>query len=220
MARPTLTAQQTAEVRERLLDAAQALYETGGLDVMSLRAIATSYGCSATMPYSYFASKADVVDGLRIRAYEWIHDVLSVASSSADDPVAALNAMAMAYVEAGVDRSRMYDLLYTSDGAMAETEPVLLEAKTAALGVCERVVREAAESGGVELVTDSETAAHLFWTAAHGLVSLELGGFLVVGRSIEELLPSLFATMVRGLTGEVVVQRSNAQQSETEENNA
>jgi len=95
-----------------------------------------------------------------------------------------------------------YELMYSSDGAMVETEPVLLDAKVAALGVCEKVIREAAESGGVELATDSQTAAHLFWTAAHGIVALEHGGFLVVGRSLDELLPSLFATMVRGLTGE------------------
>lgn len=202
MARPALTAEQTAEARERLLDTAQTLYEAGGHEAMSLRAIASSYGCSPTMPYSYFASKADVVDGLRIRAYGWIHDVLSVASSGADDTLAALDAMATAYVRAGVDRPGMYGLLYSGDGAMDETEPVLIEAKVAALGVCEKVIREAAESGGVQLRTDSETAAHLFWTAAHGLVSLEHGGFLVVGRTIDELLPSLFVTMVRGLTNE------------------
>lgn len=202
MARPALTAEQTAEVRERLLDAAQTLYERGGHEAMSLRAIAAAYGCSPTMPYSYFSSKADVVDGLRVRAYGWIHDVLSVASSGADDALTALEAMAAAYVRAGVERPRMYELLYSSDGAMDETEPVLLDAKVAALGVCEKVIREAAESGGVELASDSETAAHLFWTAAHGLVALEHGGFLVVGRRIDDLLPSLFATMVRGLTGD------------------
>lgn len=200
MARPALTAEQTAEVRERLLDSAQELYEAGGIEAMSLRAIATTYGCSATMPYSYFASKADVVDGLRIRSYLWIYDVLSVAASGADDAVAALNAMATAYVTAGVDRPRMYELMYSRDGEMAETEPALLEAKDAALGVCEKVIREAVESGTATLTTDSDTAAHLFWTSAHGLVSLEHGGFLVVGRTIDELLPTLFTTMVLGLT--------------------
>lgn len=200
MPRPALTAEQTAEVRERLLDSAQELYEAGGVEAMSLRAIATAYGCSATMPYSYFDSKAAVVDGLRIRSYLWIYDVLSAAASGADDAVSALNAMAAAYVTAGVDRPRMYELMYSRDGEMAETEPVLLEAKDAALGVCEKVIREAVESGAATLTIDSETAAHLFWTSAHGLVSLEHGGFLVVGRTIDDLLPTLFTTMVQGLT--------------------
>lgn len=65
----------------------------------------------------------------------------------------------------------------------------------------------AADSGSVELTTDPDTAAHLFWVAAHGLVSLELGGFLVVGRTMDELLPALFSTMTTGMTTDAATQR-------------
>lgn len=195
-----MTADQAQQSREALLDVAQRLYEADGVEGMSLRSIASAHGCSSTMPYSYFESKADLIDALRVRAYQWIRGVLTVAASSAAEPIEALQAVAAAYVQAGVERPRMYELLYSQGGAIGETEPVLVEAKLAALNVCRDVIAAAADAAGVQLVNDPDTTAHLFWVAAHGLVSLELGGFLVIGRGIDQLLPALFATMTTGMT--------------------
>lgn len=200
MARPPLSAEQTRQTRESLLRVAQELYEQGGIEAMSFRAIAARMGCSTTMPYSYFASKADIVDGVRIAAYGWIRDVISVAASSAEDPIDALQALAAAYVRAGVERPRLYELLYSDAGLLDETDPRLVEAKLAALGVCQQVIEAAAASAKVLLTFDPTTTAHLFWVAAHGLVSLQTGGFLVVGRTVEQLLPALFAAMSVGVT--------------------
>lgn len=195
-----MAAERALEIREALLDVAQDLYESHGIEGMSFRSIAAAYGCSSTMPYSYFASKAELVDGLRIRSYEWVQGVLAVATASADDPIQALQAMASAYVKAGIERPRMYELMYSSAGDIDETDPILVAAKLSALNLCRDVIAAAAESAGVELAHDPDTTAHLFWVAAHGLVSLELGGFLVVGRSIDELLPALFAAITTGMT--------------------
>lgn len=199
MARPARTAEATEEVRSALLDTAEELYEAGGPDAMSFRALASAYGCSNTMPYSYFGSKAEIIDGLRIRAYRWLQGVLAEAAGGSEDPLDALQALAAAYVRASAQRPHMYELLYSSGGAMDERAPELVDAKLGALRVCQRTIEEAVRSAGVTLSTDPETAAHLFWVAAHGLVSLEAGGFLVVGRSSDDLWPTLFATMTRGI---------------------
>lgn len=200
VSRPPATPEQIARIRSELLDVAQGLYEAHGIEGMSFRAIALEYGCSAAMPYTYFASKADLVDGLRVRSYEWIRGVLAVAASAETQPLPALEAVAEAYVAAAAERPRMYELLYTGEGAMSETEPSLIEAKAAALGVCRDVIAAAAEADQLVLATDPDTAAHLFWVAAHGLVSLDHGGFLVMGRDVGQILPVLFTTMVQGLT--------------------
>lgn len=188
------------ETRRAILDAAQQLHETHGLGGMSFRAIAAELGCSHSMAYAYFESKAVLVDSLRIRAYEWMLGELAVAASSHDRPLDALGALAAAYVSAGVRRPRMYELLYTDQGEMSETDPALVAVKLAAIGVCQQVIEAGVESGAVVLTVDPQTAAHLFWVAAHGLVSLEHGGFLVVGRTIDEILPVLFGAVVRGVS--------------------
>lgn len=197
-----MTQEEADRTRGELLDVAQRLHEAEGLDGMSFRAIAAAYGCSPTKPYSYFESKADLVDGLRVRAYEWIRDVLVTASSAASEPMEALRSMAHAYVRAGLDRPQMYGLLYSAEGAMPEAEPRLLAAKVGALSVCQGVIEAAVADGRLTLATDAETAAHTFWVGAHGLVSLELGGFLVVGRSVEQLLDPLITTLIEGLKEE------------------
>ena len=199
MARPALSPKQFAEARDSLLAVALRLYEERGVDGMSFRAIAAEHGCSASMPYLYFESKAALVDHLRIRAYDWLRDQLARASATAVNPFEALRNIAVAYVRAGLERPRMYELLYSQDGAMAETDSRLLEAKRAALGVCIDAIRRITEHSDGAMAEDPETAAHLFWIAAHGLVSLDHGGFLVVGRSLDDLLPGLFASLVRGM---------------------
>lgn len=207
MPRPTLSDQAVLATREAMLDAAQALYEEGGLDAMSFRAIAGRVGCSHTKPYSYFSDKADLVDHLRLRAYVWLRDAIAVAASIEADPIDALYAVARAYVDAGVGRPRMYELLYSADGSMSEDDPALLSAKADALGVCERLLTVIDESGAATLATDPATGAHLLWVAAHGLVSLDHGGFLVMGRSLDQLMPVLFAGVTTGLMTDLEVDR-------------
>ena len=203
MARNPNTPEQVAEVRTELLDVAQQLYEQDGPEAMSFRSIANLAGCSHTKPYSYFDSKADIIDALRIRAYEWLLGVLTTAAASQDRPLDAMQALAEAYIRAGLERPRMYELLYTDQGSLDETDERLLQAKLAALDVCRRTIEAAADAGDVELAADPLTAAHAFWAGAHGLVQLEHGGFLVVERSVDDLVPVVVAALLRGLTTEV-----------------
>lgn len=203
MARRPNTAQQVAATREELLDVAQQLFEADGSDTMSFRAIANLAGCSHTKPYSYFESKADIIDALRIRAYEWLLGILTTAAAAHDRPLDALRALAEAYIRGGLERPRLYELLYTDRGSVHEDDPRLLEAKVAALDVCRTVIQSAADTGEVVLDTDSLTAAHAFWAGAHGLVQLERGGFLVVDRSVDDLVPVVVTALIDGLLREV-----------------
>lgn len=199
MARPPATDEQIAATRSALLDVAEKLYEEGGLAGMSFRAIAKAYGCSYSMPYSYFDSKADLVDGLRIRCYQWLKAELEEAVAAAPDPIVGLQMVAETYVRAGLSRPRYYELMYSDAGAMAEDDPEFVEIKFAALNVARDVIVAAADAAGAELATDPDMAAHLFWVAAHGLVSLEHGGFLVKGLSGDEIQPEMFRAMTQGL---------------------
>ncbi len=198
MPRRPLTHAEVAATRRELLDAATGLYEDGGFDAMSFRAIADAAGCSHTKPYRYFDSKADLIDHLRIDAYDWLRDLLTVAASTEEDPIDALQALSEAYVRSGVANPRRYELLYTDRGRMGEDEPRLMRSKLAALAVCENVIQAAIDDGRVTFDHDAATTAHLLWTAGHGLVALHTGGFFVVGRSVEQLTSTLFASVLAG----------------------
>ncbi len=183
-----------------MLEAAQTLLEEGGTEAMSFRAIASSAGCSHSKLYSYFNSKADLIDALRLRAYQILSDRLSAAAAIGDDPIMSLRALAEAYVRIGLERPRMYGLLYSREGELGESDSPLYEAKVAALGICRDAIAAASDAGLIDLALDPLTAAHIFWSGAHGLVELELGGFLVVGRSVDDLSVDLVTVLIDGLS--------------------
>ena len=199
LTRTRITPEQAQAIRQGLLDVAQELFEEGGAAAMSFRALSSRYGCSAMMAYSYFASKSDIIDGLRIRAYRWLETTLTQAAARAENPIAVLRAIACAYYEAARNRPRMYELLYSPDGQKDETHPDLMSAKLAALGVCQRAIEATAGLPGYVLKFEPSMAAHLFWIAAHGLVSLRAGGFLVVGHEADEILPTLLDATINGI---------------------
>ena len=85
---------------------------------------------------------------------------------------------------------------------MSETDPEFVAAKLATLSVAQRVIEAVVESTSLTLRADAFTTAHLFWVAAHGLVSLQKGGCLVVGRTLDELSPVLFTALSIGMVEE------------------
>lgn len=199
MARTLTRPEQFQSIREGLLDVAQELFEAGGIAAMSFRSISARYGCSSMKAYSYFSSKADIVDALRIRAYHWLEAELNRAACSKADPAEALRGVTFAYSYAARARPRMYELLYTPYGEKDEAHPDLIAAKSGALDVCQHAIEAVAALPEYTLKFEPSKAAHLFWIAAHGLVSLRDGGFLVVGYEADEILPTLFDTTINGI---------------------
>lgn len=199
MARPLTKPEHAQSIRDGLLDVAQELFEAGGVAAMSLRAISSRYGCSSMKTYSYFSSKADIVDALRIRAYRWLEEELRTAAGSKVDPAEALRGVTFAYFDAARTRPRMYELLYSPHGEKDETHAELLAAKIGALGVCQSAIEAVADLPEYTLKFEPRKAAHLFWIAAHGLVSLKDGGFLVVGYEADEILPTLYEATISGI---------------------
>lgn len=201
MARPRLSSEQVALRREEILDAAQDLFEGQGPEAVSLRRVAARTGCSYTTPYRYFSGKEALLEGLRIRAYESIRDALTAAAAAESRAIDGLGAIARAYVDFALARPDTYALLFRVSGTGDQGDPELARVKHEALDVCRRAIAAAEEMGDLELNTDPLTAAHLFWAGAHGAVSLQLAGQLVMGRSLDEIVSTLIATLVRGLTG-------------------
>jgi AcrR family transcriptional regulator len=199
MARPFLSPTQVEQRRGEILDAAGALFETEGPEAVSMRRIAARTGRSPNTPYRVFPSKGHLFLGLRIRAYQAIRKELEAADASAPLGIDRLRAISTAYIRFALDRTRAYELLFRV-GDAAEDDPALASAKFEALDVCRRALADAAAEGDVHFDTDAWTAAHLFWAAAHGAVSLHLGGQLVMGRSLEQVARLLITTLLEGLS--------------------
>ena len=179
-----------------------------GTQAVSFRRIAAKLGRSYTTPYRVFESKEEIFIALRARAFARFGDALRDAIRGSDDPTERLRAMVAGYVRAALADSQSYRLMLdlnqghshsNDENDESAVRGELRAQKERALGYCRRVVADAVSSGELPAATDPNTAAHVFWASAHGLVSLALADQLVMGRSLEELIEPIATTLLAGM---------------------
>ncbi len=206
MARKRFSEDVRAQRREDILDSAMAVFEKhGGLEALSFRKLATEMGLSYSAPYRYFRNKEELVNALRARAYRWIESEMRDAIKNLDSPAEQLEVLAMAYIQAALQRPHRYELMFfnldNTDVARQSLE--FRMAKHDALDVCTQVIAAGQAVGELPDNLDPLTAAHLFWIGAHGLVSLELAGQFRMGRDVESLIPIVIQTLRAGMRQDV-----------------
>ena len=202
MARPRYSDKLISDRMETILAAAKdILEEQKSVDAISLRKTAKIVGVSSTALYRYFETKQDLITALRARTYRWMQSRLQDAVEKQNNALAGLQSLSRAYIEAGLERPYLYQLLFfeVSDTHDSPFSQILTEAKRDCLDVCTKAVARAQTEGFLANSVDPLTAAHLFWASAHGLVSLEIGNQLVMGRKISILQNLIIETVVAGL---------------------
>jgi AcrR family transcriptional regulator len=202
MARKKTTETVRDRKREEIVDAAMAVFENdGGMEALSFRKLAAQLSLSYSAPYRYFANKEALINAMRARAYRWIEGVMLDAIAGIDDPEAQLEALAAAYIDAGIAQPDRYALMFfrVEDPSATHRSLELRAAKHDALDVCTRVIAAGQAAGSMPTHLDPLTASHLFWTAAHGLVSLQVAGQFEMGRNTAALVPALIGVLRAGV---------------------
>jgi AcrR family transcriptional regulator len=88
------------ETRERIVTAALALVDAGGLEILSLRRLAAELDIRSPTLYHYFASKTELLDAVARRISDEIWD--SVEAALADAPEGDWEAALRGYVDGAV----------------------------------------------------------------------------------------------------------------------
>ncbi len=202
MARKKFSEHVRARKRDDILDGAMAVFEKyGGLKALSFRKLASEIDLSYSAPYRYFASKDEMVNALRARAYRWIEQEMLDAIEGVASPEKQLDLLAAAYIRSGIQRPHRYALMFfnLNDTEAARRSLELKAAKRDALDVCTRTIAAGQVSGDFPKTMDPLTVAHMFWIGAHGVVSLEVSGQFLMGRSVEVLVPTLIGILRDGM---------------------
>lgn len=201
MARKKFPDEVRARKRDDILDVAMSVFEADGLEALSFRRLADGMALSHSAPYRYFASKEELVNALRARAYRWIEGEMLAAIADIAEPEQQLEALAAAYIRSGLARPHRYALMFfnLNDADTLPDFPELAAAKRDALDVCTRVIAAGQQHGDFPKTLDPLTAAHLFWIGAHGVVSLQVAGQFVMGRTVQALVPTLIQTLRGGM---------------------
>lgn len=195
MPRVALSGSEIEAFRGRIYQAATHLFAHEGFDAVTLRGIARQVGCSPMTPYRYFSGKEEIFALVKAGVFSRFADVQERAMRGALEPIERLWALGRAYVQFALDDPDGYRIMFELRQQVAD-HPELAQQSERAWLPLRNGVAEAIEAR--VLVGEADTLAHIFWAGMHGLVSLHLAGKLQVGRTLDDLLDPLMATVLAG----------------------
>jgi AcrR family transcriptional regulator len=176
------------------MEAAARLLAEEGPNALSTRRLAAAVGTSTTAVYTHFGGMDDLVramvhEGFR-RLNQWM-----VSVKDTEDPVADVAALGIAYRSNALENQHMYSVMFGGStlGGFALTEEDRQHGRYALAPVVGAVTR-CMEAGRFR-PGDPQLVATQMWVALHGLITLELGDYLVEPYDA----PTLFNSQVCGL---------------------
>jgi len=155
-----------------ILVAARDLLAEGGLDALSMRAVAARVGISATAIYNYFTNKQALVRRVVTRGFERFVGYLEEAI--VDKPVGSmerLSALGEAYIRFALENREYFFVIFAAHGDC----PREIEELPAGGGyqLFRETVVEAMDAGAIRRA-DPDLLVLYMWTHVHGLVTLLL----------------------------------------------
>ena len=162
--------ERSRETETAILEAARDLLAEGGLDALSMRAVASKVGLSATAIYHWFQNKEDLVDRvvlhgfLRSEAYMW--KAIEELPAGSMDRVAALGE---SYIRFALENREYFKIIF----AIQTPAPRNIDDVPGQGGyrVLRQCVVEAMEAGNIRRV-DADLVVLFLWSLVHGLVTI------------------------------------------------
>lgn len=173
----TRTSYHHGALRDALLAACLRLIETDGLAAVSLRRVAREAGVSTAAPYHHFPDRAALLATLSTQGFQLLGTRLAAARAEAETPMAALTALANAYVRFSREHPAYFRLMFRPELSQPDKHPDTMEAGDAAFGVLTDAIAECVRAGALP-ADKADTLAVMFWGLGHGLASLWLDGQL------------------------------------------
>jgi AcrR family transcriptional regulator len=154
-----------------ILEAARNLLAEGGIEAISMRAVAERVGVTATALYHYFQNKQELVSRVVRAAFERFGAELEDAARS--QPVGSLAriaALGEAYVRFAVENEAFFRVIFRSDLKDLRSMDNLPDGGYPLLRQC---VVDAMAAGTLR-PADPDTVAMYLWSLVHGIVTLVL----------------------------------------------
>jgi AcrR family transcriptional regulator len=184
-------------VRVVLIESAARLLANEGPDALSIRRVAGDVGTSTMAVYTHFGSKDDLVAEVVREAFARLGAELAAVPRT-DDPLADLAGAGAAYRRNALANAHLYRVMFDlnptalTDPSVALAHP---EGDEGAFGALAAAVARCVDAG--KLAGDPAKLALQIWATAHGVVSLELAGFL--GRDGEAVFDDAATALLAGL---------------------
>ena len=134
------------EMRELILDAANEIITTEGIESISVRKIASRIEYSPTIIYHYFLDKDDIINQVMKRGYQKIVSTLSSVQALSETPEKRLEEQIRRYIDTALLMSDEYKAahLSTSPAVLEHTSSLFrgASAKKPALGILSQCLKD------------------------------------------------------------------------------
>ncbi len=186
------------DLRRQLISAGVELVAERGVDGFSMRELARRAGVSHAAPYHHFPTRAALVRAVVADSYGLLANALRDATDGLGDPLDAIRAMGVAYVDFAITNPARYRLMFRSELAGSSADPHVSaeEVGADAFAVLIGAFELADQHGLLAERTTAASAAIAAWASVHGVASLILEGALG--------LPASQRERALGLAGAVV----------------
>ena len=192
------------DTREALRAAAERLFDEGGPEAVSVRAVAEAVGTTTRAVYSLFGSRDGLlVDALGTRAYELLTDALD-RHPETDDPVADVADMGPAVFRRFVrEHPALYRIAFQRAVPVFEPGPELLAARATGFARLTAKLQRLEDAG---VLGDKPVAQAVieFQALCEGLGNFELRARalpILPEAAEDDAWRAAFATLLRGMTG-------------------
>ena len=196
-----LSEAEVGEFRERLIDAAERLFAAHGLEAVTMRQLAAELGVSPMTPYRYFADKGAILAAVRARAFRRHAAALEAARAGKANNVDGTMSISRAYVRFALEHPEAYKLMFDVEQPNSADYPELVAAGDRSRATMTAYLRDLVEAGELAPGVDVELIGHMFWSALHGPIQLQLAGYLKPPHDAERLGDALVDAIWRGVRG-------------------
>jgi len=186
-----LSADDVANFRGRLCEAAERLFVEEGPDAVTMRQLAAELGCSPMTPYRYFKDKGEILAAVRASAFDRLSDALDQAFGQvqANHPRPRAQAAGRAYAQFALAQPEAYRLMFDLMQPGEAAYPGLMRATERARVTIVHHLSGAA--AGADPGPSARVVGHCHWAALHGALMLHLADKLGPGVAVTELIEGL-----------------------------
>ena len=193
MGRPREHGEETAAA---LLDAAERIVESDGVDALSVRGVADVVGTTTRAVYSLFGSKEGLLVGLGEHGFRLLGRAVAAQRQTAD-PARDLAVAGLLFRTWALAHPSLFRIAVQRELPDPALAAGFGAAAVETFGILEGKVRRVADAGllGSRAVRDAAVEYHAL---CEGLASVELRGFLVPAGRAERVWRDALATLVAG----------------------
>lgn len=190
------------DVRRALIEAAATKLAESGPDGLSTRQLAREVGVSTTALYTYFGGMDDLVRAMVHEGFARLNRVLTT-TERCEDPVADVVRLGRIYRENALRNRHLYAVMF---GGSALAGFSLTDEDRGhglyTLDLLVSAVQRCVEAGRFH-AGDAALMAHQLWMSIHGIVTLEIGGYLFEPYDADACFDAQVCTLLVGSGDEV-----------------